>query len=396
MFPAKKASLLLILILSSCLVHGQNGYQITDTTKKWNTLTHGSGSWNVKICGGTKMNIFQGQYIINDTAYFNVYECRDSLQQDWSHVGYIREDTVSKKVFFTEWHQDFPVGLLYDFNLQVGDSAIINNYYKGLENVLLICDSIDSLNINGLQKKRLFLFTPNSWRTEIWIEGIGSQFGLLYSGLAAYGWDGADLLCCTENDTLIYFDSLYNSCYIEAFYPKIVSEFYDTAYVNNFYEFQLIISDTNNIDSFALIGASIPEGFEFDVNTGLLTGTPTTTGSFGCIIQTKNCDLGFLTDMLYADIVVELETTVQNANQKGDINIYPNPFRSTFHIINQTNSEVDYYLEIYNIFGELTSQKTINKLPFKLECNHYKSGMYFLKMTDINQKVIKTDKLIKK
>lgn len=386
-----------ILLLISLLTFSQSIYQIADTTKEWNTVYYGFGSGNIVHCGGTKTNILSGEVLINDTTFLNVYESQDSLQQNWDHVGFLSEDTVSKKVYITEWIGG-EVGLIYDFDLLVGDSVIINNYYAGFENVLLICDNIDSLNINGLFLKRFFLYSPGYWNSDIWIEGIGSKFGLLYSGFNGSGWTGGskDLLCCSKDDTLIYMDSVYNSCYIEEFYPKIVSEYYDTAYLNNNYEFQVQISDTNNIDSFALIGNVIPEGFIFNEETGLLTGMPTDTGSFPCIITIRNYDIGFLTDMLYENITVELVTTTQNNSNQIGFKIHPNPFDSYFHITNIINSNEIYQIEIYDNLGKIIDKKTVTESNFKIDCINYKKGIYYVKITDSNDNIIIVEKIIKK
>ncbi len=89
----------------------------------------------------------------------------------------------------------------------------------------------------------------------------------------------------------------YNACYYQEFYPQIVSESFDTAYLNTSYEFQLQISNTIGIDSFALIGNLIPEGFEFDETTSLLTGMPTALGSFPCVIMVETM-IWILTDII--------------------------------------------------------------------------------------------------
>lgn len=385
-----------ILILVSFLTFGQNPYQISDSTKEWNTVTYGIGSWTIVYCGGTKTNKFQGEVIFNNTTFFKVYEAQDSLQQDWDQVGYLREDTMTKKIYFSEWDPE-EIGLIYDFDLVIGDSVVIDNYYARFEDVLLICDSIDSLNINGSLKKRLFLSSPGFGESDIWIEGIGSKFGLLYSGIngAGIGGGGMDLLCCSKNDTVIYQDSIYNSCFIQEFYPKIVSQFYDTAYLNTFYEFQVLISDTINIDSFELIGDVIPEGFEFNEATGLVTGIPLTIGSFPCIITIKNNDIGFLTDMLHSDINVVLPTAVRDQLKQPDIKIHPNPFRTNFSISSNIKLK-DFYLEIFNCEGKMIDKKTITETDCKVDCSNYKNGVYLLKITDRNQKIFKIEKLIKK
>jgi len=385
-----------ILLFISFLTFCQSAYQFADSTKKWNTIYYGFWSWGIAHCGGTKTNKLQGEVVFNDTIFFNVYETQDSLQLDWGQIGYLREDTVSKKVYYSEWLPE-EIGLLYDFNLLVGDSAIIDNYYVGFEDVLLICDSIDSININGSLKKRFYLHSPDYGGADIWIEGVGSKFGLLYSGVNCYGMTGGgtDLLCCSKNDTVIYMDSTYNSCYIEEFYPKITSESYDTAYLNTFYEFQVQISDTINIDSFALIGDVIPEGFEFNEATGFITGMPTTVGSFPCIITTRNYDIGFLTSILYSDINVVLPTTVKDQPKQSEIKIYPNPFSTNFSISSNIKLK-DFYLEIFNCEGKMIEKKTITEIDCKVDCSNYKNGIYLLKITDKNQKIFKIEKIIKK
>jgi len=393
-----KTLLTSILLVISFLTFSQSQYQIADSTKKWNTVYYGFWSWGIAHCGGTKTNKIAGEVIFNDSTFFNVYEAQDSLQQEWDQVGYLREDTISKKVYFSAWDPE-EIGLIYDFDLTVGDSVVIDNYYVGFEDVLLICDSIDSISINGNSRNQYFFSTPNMGGiSDIWIEGIGSKFGLLYSGYggAGYAGGGMDLLCCSKSDTIIYIDTVYNSCFIQEFNPKIANEYYDTAYLNIPYEFQLQITDTNNIDSFALIGDVIPENFEFDETTGLLTGMPSETGSFTCIITIRNYEIGFLTDILYSDIIVVLPTTIKDIPNQPVIKIHPNPFNRNFSISYNGNLKDSYYLEIFNCDGIMIDKKTITETTYKVDCNNYKKGIYLLKITDLNQRILQIEKIIKK
>ena len=385
----------IIFVFTTLMTFSQSSYQITDSTKIWNTVWYGAGSWNIVYCGGIKTNKIEHEVTIGNQIYFEVFESVDSNQSNWTDRGFIREDTINKLVYFHEGFDD--EGLIYDFSLDIGDSVIIDNYYVGFENVLLICDSIDSININGVLKKRLFLYSPGFWDSDIWIEGIGSKFGLLYSGFNGSMMAGgsADLLCCSKNDTLIYMDSVYNSCYIEEFYPKITSEYFDTAYANNYYEFQVQVSDTINIDSFSLIGEVIPVGFNFNEETGLLSGMPMDTGSFPCIITIKNYDIGFKTDMLYENIKVELLTKIQSNLDNFRFTIYPNPIRSFLQIRKRNINNEPYVLEIYNFSGKLIFKQNILKSNFKLNCSNYKNGIYILKITDLNENNIFVKKIIK-
>jgi hypothetical protein len=386
-----------ILFGFSFLTFSQGPYQIADSTKKWNTVYYGFWSWGIAHCSGTIISKTAEEVLFNNTTFCKVYETQDSLQQDWVHVGYLREDTITNKVYFSKWGSD-EIGLIYDFNLATGDSVVIDNYYGGFEDVLLICDSIDSLTINGSFKKRLFLSSPGFADNDIWIEGIGSKFGLLLSGLngSSMVGGGTDLLCCSKSDTLIYFNSTYNSCFIHEFYPRIASEYYDTAYLDTPYEFQIQVSDTNNIGSFALVGDVIPEDFEFNETTGLLTGIPSTTGSFTCIITIKNYDIGFLTDILYSDITVVLPTNIKSIPKNPEIKIHPNPFSRNFSITYNGNLTDPYYLEIFNFEGKMIDKKTIAETIYNVDCSHYKNGIYLFKINDSNQRIIRIEKVLKK
>lgn len=393
-----KTLLTTILLVISLFTFSQSQYQIADSTKKWNTVYYGFGSWGIANCGGTKTNKIAGEVIFNDTTFVNVYEAQDSLQQDWYQVGYLREGTINKKIYFSAGDTE-EIGLIYDFDLTVGDSVVIDNYYVGFEDVLLICDSINPVIINGISRNQFYFSTPYRYGiSDIWIEGIGSKFGVLNSGFggAGYGGGGMNLLCCSKNDTLLYFDTIYNSCFIQECYPKISSEYYDTAYLNEPYEFQLQISDTNNVESFTLIGDVIPDDFEFDETTGILTGLPTTTGSFPCVITINNDDFGFLTDILYSDITVVLPTTIGDTPKEPEINIYPNPFSNSFSISYGGNLKDFYYLEIFSYEGKMIDKKTISDKIYKVDCSNYKNGIYLLKITDLNQRNLKIEKIIKK
>jgi len=383
-----------ILVLVSFLAFGQSPYQIADSTKKWSTVKHGMLPMGIIACDGTKTTKFQEEVIINNTTFFKVFEAQDSLQQNWSHIGYLTEDTLSKKVYYAGWNAE-DIGLIYDFGLSVGDSVIINNYYAGYEDLLMVCEGIDSVNIDGTYKKEFFLRAPYYGTYDTWTEGIGSRFGILYSGYNSPG-GGTDLLCCFQNDMVIYMNPNYNACYYQDFYPQIVSESFDTAYLNNIYEFQLQISTTIDIDSFAFIGNLIPEGFEFDETTGLLTGMPLELGSFTCAIMVKNCDLDFLTDMIEADIHVVLPTGIHDKPKQSLLKIHPNPFSTSFLVSFEKAPKEAYYLEIFNYEGKIIDNRTLTEKQSEIDCSAFKNGIYLLKIADSNQQIIGIEKVMKK
>lgn len=392
-----KTLLTALFVSLSFVAFSQSPYQISDTTKKWNTVTYGFGDWFIAHCGGTHINKIANEEILNDKVFYKVYETTDSLEQDWYSQGYIWQDTLSNKVYFTQWKPNGD-GLIYDFNVEAGDSVKIDNYYVGFNDVTLICDSINFINVNNVTRKHFYFSGINSGGlSDIWIEGIGSKYGLLYSGYGAAGYAGGgmELLCCSKNDTLIYQDTGYNSCYVQEFYPKIITEYFDTAYLDSIYEFQVQISDTANINSWELIGDVIPNDFDFDTNTGILSGLPQSTGSFTCIITIKNNDIGFLTDILYSKIYVVEATKNKYLQNDFNFEIHPNPFSSNIVVNCNEHFNNSYSLVIYNSDGRLVDEEVIIGKELNVNLSDYSDGLYLFIIRDSNRKILKSEKIIK-
>ena len=383
-----------VLLLITSLTYSQSNYQIADSTKEWNTVNTGLNPGSIIECRGTTTNFFGGDTLVNGFNYLIVLETNDTSQSEPVNVGLLREDTATKQVFFKMGEDE---GLIYDFNINVGDTIYIDNYYIGSPNIRLCCDSTDTVNIDGYNKRRFYFnyFPSQGLYDEIWTENIGSNHGLLFNGYLAAGLSGGGhlLSCCSKNDTLIYFDSTFQSCYVEEFYPKILSEYFDTAFVGIDYEFQLLV-DTNNVDSFAIEGIVIPEDFSFNESTYKLIGKPTSIGSLKCVIYAKNLDLNFNVDMIGDSIRVVLPTNNNEILNTSGILIYPNPFRNTIIIENKKQALLT--LEIYNSNGLLLEKKIIESKISKHDFGNYKNGLYLFKISDKNQKILRIEKLIKK
>lgn len=92
------------------------------------------------------------------------------------YKGCIREDTSAKKVFYVQ-----PLlsteELLYDFNLQVGDTILGVLEAMGFEkDTVISIDSVLTAGTGGSWHKRWFI---NSGYNIYFIEGIGSTYGLI-------------------------------------------------------------------------------------------------------------------------------------------------------------------------------------------------------------------------
>lgn len=138
------------------------------------------------------------------------------------YAGAIRQDTINKLVYFFP-PSDTTEILLYDFNLQVGDS--IRGFFENLypDKVL----SIDSVLIENTYRKRWNFYGPLN---QI-IEGIGSTYGLCqipeptsftncYSGLT--------LTCFYQNNVTVFPDTS-TTCQIINSIPIQASELYTSS-----------------------------------------------------------------------------------------------------------------------------------------------------------------------
>lgn len=391
----KKAIYLLFLLLLSLSSTAQNYLELCDSTKRWNTLYYGSWSWNIIHCAGTRTNQIGPGVLFNNTLFYQLFESEDSLSTNWEQRGFITEDTETGKVYYSSGDPQ-EIGLIYDFSLEPGDSITINNYYLGVENIQLICDSVDFVINESVIRKQLFLYSADNQNFyDIWIEGIGSKFGLLNSGFngALMAGGGCELLCCSEDMVNIFTHPVYQSCYMEDFYPQILNDTFDTAWLNTPYTFQLQLADTVNV-SYQLIGDQIPEGFEFNETTGLLTGFPEQTGSFFCAITVKNNTYGFLTDIILGDIQVMLPTKLAELTEETVIHTYPNPVENQLHISIENKNADFVVVEVITEEAKLIVKSMVYGSS-SLDFSPFADGVYYLKVYEKFGRLLEVKKLIK-
>ena len=138
--------------------------------------------------------------------------------------GFMREDTIAKKVYFIE-NASSPEYLLYDFSLAVNDSVFLTFPYSVSYNGYYRCDSIVTKNEASGPRKHFFLrkHLGNSQPNILYhdhIEGIGSTYTTLYIyypgyyspgyfsysvGSCRHPWSIG--LACKHNDTKKQFQS---------------------------------------------------------------------------------------------------------------------------------------------------------------------------------------------
>lgn len=150
--------------------------------------------------------IKQGVYYLN-TIYTG--SCTDTVTSTFQeNAGYIRNDSVNKKVFFYDTSMANDT-LLYDFNISLGDTLASTYSLNNQGPNYYICDTIYSTNINGIQRK-VFGFTDwypfVAYPRLILIEGIGFVDGLFsntHNSLAIT----IQLQCFRENNIIVFPDT---------------------------------------------------------------------------------------------------------------------------------------------------------------------------------------------
>lgn len=198
-----RIKLLIILLFSQFMALGQPSDLLVDTNKIWSHLHISPDLGDPPPHTWTTDFIKFGQdTIINLNHYMRVFHALDSNHLSWSLIGFIREDSTSK-VFYKSLLGSGE-RLLYNFNVQVGDTVTIQN---GLT-LDLVVDSIDSIFVYNKYRKRILL----QWN-EVWINGIGSMCGVLQSGFGGITGSIDMLLCYYENDTLKLTNQYFPECY---------------------------------------------------------------------------------------------------------------------------------------------------------------------------------------
>ncbi len=188
----------------------------TATWSEESTVWCAFDGYQYKMSGDTVIwGVAQGKKLYCRPAYHGSYPCptasAEMLNEPFQLIGVINQSTLYKKVNFTRLSDDwslFPVCLslfdlpagqsvpLYDFDLQVG--SVVD--WRPEPNTVLF---IDSIQLNDGSWRRTYHFTQDS--SYYWIEGIGSNIGLLNSRANLLLTDvSCAFHCFRENNVLKY------------------------------------------------------------------------------------------------------------------------------------------------------------------------------------------------
>jgi hypothetical protein len=206
----KKPALILLLVTVVSSSWTQNYHTLVDTNKIW-SIAH---SWGQPFVHTSDYIKFLGDTTFNGYQYKQVWKTTDTLLENWTSYGYIRED--NKQVYYLSWTGGTPNNLIYDFGADAGDTVYLFSDPMG---IYYVVDSVDSYTfLTGEIRKRINLSSYSASGSlncnDTWIEGMGSLYGILQSGLCGMVGDNPQLLCFHENDTLKYFNNNFDHCYI--------------------------------------------------------------------------------------------------------------------------------------------------------------------------------------
>ncbi len=188
------------ILLFGVSIFGQN---LFSPDKQWNVRFTGF-SWFVTY--STEIYKIDGDSTVNSKSYQKLWASFDSLST-WSYQGLVREE--GKKVYFIP--ADRSEGLLYDFDLEIGDTARVVNL--NFDNIPVQIIDKDTITLFGKQRVRWHI-SHESYYAEYWIEGIGSSNGPIhtkfYYNMNCPTWE---LLCLHQNDSLLYMLNSQIGCY---------------------------------------------------------------------------------------------------------------------------------------------------------------------------------------
>lgn len=240
----KYATLFLTFILLSSEIFAQSSYvPFPEGEAVWH-VGQKDPSW---IIPDHEQYMYAGDTTINGFSYHKLsfkYEwvslpSGDLVFTDYGTVGYIRQDSFLRKVYYVP-KTEMQEYLLYDFSLQVGDTCPLTYGHNYLPPLIVI--DKDSLMLGNVSRTRFTLLRPGGmeYDTVKIIEGIGSLSGPLtqFSDLC---FEYCEWLACFQQDGETVFSSeLFN--FFPFGYCHIVGIDVPEAAINNFLLYPNVLS----------------------------------------------------------------------------------------------------------------------------------------------------------
>lgn len=202
---------LLFSLIIACLVSIRaQEYSLVEEGLLWSSLqdncTPGVTSYR------SFFNRLNGDTLIDNKLYKKVQLAEDEDAQQWNYTNeFMREENNRVYYFGDGLEKEF---LIYDFNLETGAEVTVWNPLVP-DGLKLLVVNVDSILMFDGYRKRIELITNEFSSSEFWIEGVGSEYGLLNSGGGIFlGICGNYfLLCLSENNFQVYQNPDYQTCF---------------------------------------------------------------------------------------------------------------------------------------------------------------------------------------
>ena len=193
--------LALLLMAGGVTVQAQEYLPIAQKGNEWHTFE--TGVWQIN----NYVNWCSGDTLIGNVRYMKIM----GTVNDSYPIFYtlLREEDGKVWKRYSIAH---PETLLYDFTASVGDTLCFGDF-----GACFVLDSISTEQIGGVDRRKFWfgleyddLGRPRTQET--WVEGIGSDYGLLWSGYWRIpdGWHC--LLCFHQYGELVWQNPEYNTC----------------------------------------------------------------------------------------------------------------------------------------------------------------------------------------
>jgi len=177
-------------------------FPLVEEGKVWSTYHN--------YCKGStfsEFSKFEGDTLINGKSYLKVWKTGDTTLTNWTYDGKIREDGYG--VYYGNANSSDEI-LIYTFHAGPGDSIFLRG-----SSIPYILDSIGMTTLlNGKPRPIYYFSCPDFSCTETWIEGIGSNYGILNGGFCGMVGDSPEMICFSEDGILKYKNPDYEYCYV--------------------------------------------------------------------------------------------------------------------------------------------------------------------------------------
>ena len=193
--------LALLLMAGGVTMQAQEYLPIAQKGNEWHTFE--TAVWQIN----NYVNWCSGDTLIEDARYMKIM----GTVNDSYPIFYtlLREEDGKVWKRYSIAH---PETLLYDFTASVGDTLRIGDFAEEI-----VLDSISVVQIGDVDRRKFWfgleyddMGKPRA--KETWVEGVGSDYGLLWSGYYGIpdGWHC--LLCFHQYGELVWQNPEYNTC----------------------------------------------------------------------------------------------------------------------------------------------------------------------------------------